>query len=808
VVALKLLQRDTARLGRLRRELQAARKVTHPNVVRIFDLVELPGELGLSMEYVEGETLARRLEGKGLLEKEAVVSLAKDLAHALGAAHVAGVTHRDLKPANVILREGAGGAAVTDFGIARMDGPTDPTPASADPGTASARLTFRGAIVGTPLYMAPEQLEGRTDIGPAADIYAFGLVVREAATGERLDANVPSLAQLREARAGRRLPPLGSLRRDLPSALTRVVDRCLAERPEQRYAHGTELARAVDAATAGIGSPWGRRLAIGLVVAIGVGGLVSWKAQPLLRKAPPRRFGMHVANVHRISFGECEESPSFTPDGTKVVYDGAAGADYAMYVLDLAGGGVRQLTHIEGWDYAPSVSPDGRSVAFLRSQRESQATYVVPLDGAAPPRFVAEGNLHPTWSRDGSIWAGDRKRPSRFDPKTGERRESLALGPDLSLGMIQESANGVRLGFAITAAATSGWGIVVLDKGGKAENLMLGELTNGLVPTPDGTHALVATRALEGTELVGVALDGSGTVSLARTEIHPTGGMALSSDGRRLAWSTCGRRSGLLRLDDSGLMPVFPDTDWTDEDFAVIPKSHSVVMLSPRTGRRVPWVLDLDGKAPDRAIPFDAADPIGVDVSNDGWVALTLRREGLGLIPLDGSGSLRRLTSDPSDVWPSFRHSGREVIFTRQIGEHAQVMTVPRAGGAAEPLLPPDTRLGVASSIDDRVAYLGGATQDARTPFLFDPVTGTHRPLSPELPPSRWWGMAFSADGSRVALELGERDLVEVEVATGIVKRRTKIDGELGSISYEGNALLLLRARYFGHLLLGDVDFN
>src|ERR1700722_8818400 len=113
VVALKLLQRDTARLGRLRRELQAARKVTHPNVVRIFDLVELPGELGLSMEYVEGETLARRLEGKGLLEKEAVVSLAKDLAHALGAAHVAGVTHRDLKPANVILREGAGGGAVT-----------------------------------------------------------------------------------------------------------------------------------------------------------------------------------------------------------------------------------------------------------------------------------------------------------------------------------------------------------------------------------------------------------------------------------------------------------------------------------------------------------------------------------------------------------------------------------------------------------------------------------------------------------------------------------------------------------------------
>jgi len=124
IVALKLLQEDEgskSRLQRFRRELQMARKVTHPNVVRIHDLVELPGRFGLSMELVEGEALVDRLE-RGPLSRDEVVRLAIDLARALAAAHQAGVTHRDLKPGNVLLRASDGHAVVTDFGVSRAHG--------------------------------------------------------------------------------------------------------------------------------------------------------------------------------------------------------------------------------------------------------------------------------------------------------------------------------------------------------------------------------------------------------------------------------------------------------------------------------------------------------------------------------------------------------------------------------------------------------------------------------------------------------------------------------------------------------------
>ena len=124
VVALKLLQHDEGsdpRLQRFRRELQMARKVTHPNVVRIHELIELPGRFGLSMELVDGEPLDERI-ARGKLPRDEVVSLALDLARALAAAHAAGVTHRDLKPANVLLRHRDGHAVVTDFGVSRAHG--------------------------------------------------------------------------------------------------------------------------------------------------------------------------------------------------------------------------------------------------------------------------------------------------------------------------------------------------------------------------------------------------------------------------------------------------------------------------------------------------------------------------------------------------------------------------------------------------------------------------------------------------------------------------------------------------------------
>ena len=249
VVALKLLNNTGVRtpesMARVRRELQAAWKVTHPGVVRIYDLIDVGDRLALSMELVDGETLDRHLARVGRLDAEALTALTLDLARALAAAHRAGVTHRDLKPPNIILRAGTGRAVITDFGVSRLPGASegagsDGGVAAASSGESAVSLTRSGALLGTPLYMAPEQLLGRRDVGPPADMFALGLVLFEAATGSAPASSSSSLGGLIAERTKTPLR-LAAARPDLPFALTSAIDRCLRADAAERTQNGAAL---------------------------------------------------------------------------------------------------------------------------------------------------------------------------------------------------------------------------------------------------------------------------------------------------------------------------------------------------------------------------------------------------------------------------------------------------------------------------------------------------------------------------------------------------------------------------------------
>ncbi len=233
VVAIKMLSSarriSTTAAARLRREVQAAWRVTHPGVVRIYDLVALGDHLALSMELVDGDTLERRVARDGRLPEAELTALALDLARALAAAHQAGVTHRDLKPSNIMLRAGSGRAVITDFGLSRVPGGAgDDVDASHDGGSPSAdtSLTRSGDLLGTPTYMAPEQLQRSRDAGPAADVYSIGLVLFEAATGQRAHPQ-KTLAELMKARLEEKPPSAAALRPELAPALGRLIDDCL-----------------------------------------------------------------------------------------------------------------------------------------------------------------------------------------------------------------------------------------------------------------------------------------------------------------------------------------------------------------------------------------------------------------------------------------------------------------------------------------------------------------------------------------------------------------------------------------------------
>ncbi|MES1244472.1 MAG: tetratricopeptide repeat protein [Acidobacteriota bacterium] len=244
-VALKTVRAEVARdevtVERFRREIQLARKVTHPNVCRIFDVAFHGGLIFLTMELLQGETLGHRLRRAGRMSTAEALPIARQMAEALHAAHQVGIIHRDLKPGNVVLTEGRGSlrAVVTDFGLARLEaGETSPhTP----------DLTVQAGVVGTPAYLAPEQVEGR-EITSAVDVYALGVVLYEMVTGA-----VPFTGETAISIAIRRLrePP--------PSPRTHVADldprwesailKCLEKDPAGRFAAAPEAIHALQAVT-------------------------------------------------------------------------------------------------------------------------------------------------------------------------------------------------------------------------------------------------------------------------------------------------------------------------------------------------------------------------------------------------------------------------------------------------------------------------------------------------------------------------------------------------------------------------------
>ena len=238
IVALKALQRGLLdgpeALERFRREVKLARRVTHRNVARTFDIGETGADKFLTMEFVDGPTLGQVIRERGGLEVAEALRVAVAITEALAVAHAAGVIHRDLKPDNVMLARD-GRVVVMDFGIA--------TAGAFDAGHAEAEM-----IVGTPAYMSPEQVEGAS-LDPRSDLYALGLVIHEMLTGRRALAGVDLTSV--ETRLRWSPPDLAALRPGLPPALLDATRRLLARAPDDRPVDAEAARALLTAAAAG-----------------------------------------------------------------------------------------------------------------------------------------------------------------------------------------------------------------------------------------------------------------------------------------------------------------------------------------------------------------------------------------------------------------------------------------------------------------------------------------------------------------------------------------------------------------------------
>jgi serine/threonine-protein kinase len=216
---------------RFQAEAKAAARLRHSHIVHVHEVGEVHGQHYFTMEYVEGESLARRFS-RGPLDIEVTVRLTSDVARAVEHLHRQGVVHRDLKPSNILL-DADGQPLVTDFGLAKVFAP-------------GSEMTATGVIAGTPAYMSPEQAAGRNaEVGPASDLYSLGAILYELLTGRppfREENPLDTLLQVlgSEPAAPRSLNPR------IPRALELIVLRCLAKSPAERYPSAAALADDLD----------------------------------------------------------------------------------------------------------------------------------------------------------------------------------------------------------------------------------------------------------------------------------------------------------------------------------------------------------------------------------------------------------------------------------------------------------------------------------------------------------------------------------------------------------------------------------
>jgi eukaryotic-like serine/threonine-protein kinase len=403
-VAIKVLPEAVASDPDLRqrfeREARAVAALNHPNICTLHDIGNQDGVDFLVMEYLDGETLAQRL-ARGVLPLEQALHIAVEIADAIEKAHRQGIVHRDLKPGNIMLTQG--GAKLLDFGLARLTRAAHTGEDEAE--TLAGDLTGGQMVLGTVPYMAPEQIEGKP-ADARTDVFALGIVIYEAVTGRRAfaaDSRVRLMSAILEVTP----PAISSISTTAPLALDRVVAKCLAKLPADRWASAGDLADALrwlaqDLRAVPVAPPaaarsrrepvlWG--LAATLAAALLVLALFT-----LTRPADEARTVRFALDVEGAG-----SHFSLSPDGRYLAYAADQdGAGRRLWVRPLDTLTAHPLPGTAGATY-PFWSPDSQYLAyFSESDRQLKK---IPMAGGAPQVICAIGFAHRggSWGSAGVI---------------------------------------------------------------------------------------------------------------------------------------------------------------------------------------------------------------------------------------------------------------------------------------------------------------------------------------------------------------------------------------------------------------------
>ena len=430
-VAIKMLPAtlaaDPDRLARFQREAEVLASLNHPHIAAVYGLEDARDVKAIVMELVEGPTLADRI-AQGALPVDEALSIARQTAAALEAAHEQGIVHRDLKPANIKVRED-GTVKVLDFGLAKLTdtgaaGRTSQVDLSNSPTVTAGAMTGMGIILGTAAYMSPEQARGRA-VDKRTDIWAFGAVLYEMLTGARAFDGEDVTEMM--AAVVKSTPNWSALPADVPPHIVTLIQRCLEKDRTARIGdmavarfllsdHAT--VSALPAATkyvAGESTPRSRERLSRILRPAAAATLGAVLATVVIGSLPSRqsadnstvtRLQMSVDPADQFPgstsslFRPAHTAMAFSPDGRRVAFAGQSGAVTQLHVRALDVAAAKPLAGTEGAG-APFFSPDGHWIGFWAGNTLKK----VPAAGG-PPATVLEvpgSGWGAAWAEDGTI---------------------------------------------------------------------------------------------------------------------------------------------------------------------------------------------------------------------------------------------------------------------------------------------------------------------------------------------------------------------------------------------------------------------
>jgi hypothetical protein len=645
---------DSDGLARFKREAQMLAALNHPNIAAIYGLEDSDGVQALVLEFVEGPTLASRI-AKGRLPINEALSIGKQIAEGLEAAHKRGIIHRDLKPANIKLHPD-GTVKILDFGLAKALDPPDTSSIASDAAeVTSSAMSRAGVVFGTAAYMSPEQARGR-GLDKRTDIWAFGCVFYETLTGRRVFRGESAQDTLAAVLVHE--PDWSSLAAETPAGVVRLLRKCL-EKDSDRRLHDIADARIEiedadlakpTAALATRGRPVFRALAAVAVVAVAA-AVWSW-----LRPASPlpgadrtvRRLQIRLpeagplADARLMPLGLGQPSIAVSPDGERLAYVLERKGVTQLYLRALVELDAAPIPGTEG-AFGPFFSTDGRWVAFFANNKLKK----VPISGGNPVDLCAAPNPYGgSWGTDGNILfaADEGRRPMRISDNGGVP-QPVPVKDDRGSWRWPNLLPG---GKAAIVTHVFGVGVLSLETG---EYRVLVE--NGVAGcyAPSGHLVFARAGALLAApfDLERLAVTGPEAVILegVRTEGGSPVAQAVFSRDGTLIYAPGSAANNTSR-------PVWVDRQGKVQPVGMPPRSYRSFSLSP-DGRRLAIVIG--------------------DPNNDIWVQ-DLER-----------GALTRLTSGGNNVQPCWTPDGKRVVFIERTSGGVTAFWVPADGsGEPEPL--------------------------------------------------------------------------------------------------------------------------